>query len=499
MSPLEVLQQRFGHPAFRFQQEAIINSVIARRDTFVLMPTAGGKSLCYQVPALIFDGLTVVISPLIALMKDQVDALMSNGIEAAYLNSSQPVQEQDRILQRIAAHQIRILYLSPESQYLRRLPALNVSLVAIDEAHCISQWGHDFRPEYRMLSQIKHMLPDVPIIALTATADSITQHDIIDRLALADPVVFIASFDRNNIRYLVEPKKNAYQRISSFLERHRGSSGIIYCLSRAATESLASHLRDGGYDAMAYHAGMDRVQRARTQERFLRDEVRIIVATVAFGMGIDKPNVRFVIHMDLPKNIESYYQETGRAGRDGLPSEALLLFSFSDMIRLKKLVAIEDNEEVSEIFQQKLEQMTLYGALHTCRRKYLLNYFGEPAPDSCGNCDVCLSRPDRTEGTELAQKALSAISRLRERFGSGYVIDFLRGSKTARIKAHHRALESYGIGADMSKDAWHVIINDLIVQGYVIQSRGQYPTLKLTKRSVPVLKGKERVMLARCT
>lgn len=499
MSPLKILQEKFGHESFRLEQERAINAILSKRDTFVLMPTAGGKSLCYQVPALIFDGLTVVISPLIALMKDQVDALNAIDVPAAYLNSSQPRHEQDRILHRIERRALKLLYLAPESIYVKRLGSMNVSLVAIDEAHCISQWGHDFRPDYRMLSDLKQTLPHVPIVALTATADEITQQDVIERLALVNPEIFVSSFNRTNIRYLVEPKKNSYQRVVEFLNRHRDSSGIIYCMSRNATETLAANLREEGFHALPYHAGLDKAVRSRNQEKFLNDEVRIIVATIAFGMGIDKPNVRFVVHMDLPKNIESYYQETGRAGRDGLPSEALLLFSFSDVIKLKKLVEIEGNAVISEVFVTKLHQMAAYGGLQTCRRKYMLNYFGEAAPDFCGNCDVCLRQPERTEATEMAQKALSAISGLRQRFGTGYVVDFLRGSKAGKIRPYHRSLTTYGIGAGVSKDAWHTVINDLIVQGYIELSDGEYPTLKLTRRSVPVLKGKEKVMLAACT
>ena len=499
MSPLQILQEKFGHTSFKLEQERIINAILARRDALVLMPTAGGKSVCYQVPALIFGGLTVVISPLIALMKDQVDSLIANGIPAAYLNSSQPRYEQERIIQRIQRQSLKLLYLAPESVYLKRLNSMNVSLIAIDEAHCISQWGHDFRPEYRMLTDLKARLPDVPIIALTATADEITQQDIIERLSLRDPEVFISSFNRTNIRYMVEPKKNSYARLVEFLKRHDKDSGIVYCLSRVATEALASHLREKGFHALPYHAGMDKAVRSRNQEKFLNDEVKIIVATVAFGMGIDKSNVRFVVHMDLPKNIESYYQETGRAGRDGLPCEALLLFSFADVVKLKKLVEIEGNTTMSEVFVTKLQQMAAYGALYSCRRKYMLNYFGEEASEHCGNCDVCLSEPERSDGTDLAHKALTAIAGLRQSFGSGYVVDFLRGSKAGRIREQHRTLTTYGIGADVSRDAWHAILNDLIAQGYIEQSMGEYPTLRLTRRSASVLKGKEKVMIAPCT
>lgn len=396
MTPLQILQKKFGYSSFRLEQEKIIQSVLRRKDNFVLMPTGGGKSLCYQIPALIFDGLTLVISPLIALMKDQVDALRVNGIEAAYLNSTQTFAEQEEVLCKARDKTLKLLYLAPERllrqpHFLRTISSFDVSLIAIDEAHCISHWGHDFRPDYRMLAQLKQSLPDVPVIALTATADQLTRKDIIEKLELRDPGIFVASFNRANIRYRVEPKRNQLEKLLAFLSKHDEDAGIVYCLSRAATERIALQLTEEGYPALPYHAGMEKDQRARHQDMFLRDEVKIIVATIAFGMGIDKSNVRFVVHMDLPKNIESYYQETGRAGRDGLESEALLFFSFGDVAKMKRFAEIEDNPHQTEILLKKLRQMGDYGTLTTCRRKYLLNYFDEETGDQCGNCDVCLA------------------------------------------------------------------------------------------------------------
>jgi len=396
IDPLNILQQKFGYPNFRMHQESIIHNVLRKKDTFVLMPTGGGKSICYQIPALIFDGLTLVISPLIALMKDQVDALKVNGIEAAYINSTQSAQEQEAILEKARTNRLKLLYLAPErllgnsGSFLNIIRSFNISLIAIDEAHCISQWGHDFRPEYLLLAKLKQSLPGVPVIALTATADKLTQRDILEKLALTDAKVFISSFNRPNIRYTVTAKKDSFEKLLVFLEQHKDDSGIIYCLSRRSTESLADNLIRHGYKALPYHAGLERDQRAKHQELFLRDHIKIMVATIAFGMGIDKSNVRYVVHMDLPKNIESYYQETGRAGRDGVDSEAVLFYSYGDVLKLKKFVQIDNNKEQTEIALRKLEQMAQFGDLVTCRRKYLLNYFNEASPDSCGNCDVCL-------------------------------------------------------------------------------------------------------------
>lgn len=416
MDPLDILKKQFGYAAFRLHQEAIINAVIAKKDTFVIMPTGGGKSLCYQVPALLLDGLTVVVSPLIALMKDQVDALRLNGIQAAYLNSSQTYQEQESILQDARNKKLKLLYLAPEKllgnamALLHTLESFGVALIAIDEAHCISHWGHDFRPEYLMLSNIKKMFPEIPIIALTATADKHTQKDIIEKLELKNPERFVSSFNRANIRYRVEPKKNnAFGKLLHFLEDRKDQAGIIYCLSRKSTEGLAADLELHGFKALPYHAGLDREQRAKNQEMFLRDEIKIIVATIAFGMGIDKSNVRYVVHMDLPKNIESYYQETGRAGRDGLDSEALLFFGYGDVMKMKRFAMIENNPEQTEILLKKLDQMARYGQLASCRRKYLLNYFDEAASSYCGNCDVCLYQDQFSGEAEKVHDIIDSI------------------------------------------------------------------------------------------
>jgi ATP-dependent DNA helicase RecQ len=485
------------------EQEAIINSVLQKKDTFVLMPTGGGKSLCYQIPALLFNGLTLVISPLIALMKDQVDALRLNGIEAAYLNSTQTYQEQEYILNKIKSKELKLLYLAPErllrpgSTFFKTITSFDISLIAIDEAHCISHWGHDFRPEYLMLSQLKRTLPNVPIIALTATADKLTRRDIVEKLELKEPNTFIASFNRPNIRYGVEPKKNSFSSLINFLRKREEESGIVYCLSRVSTESLAKDLSDAGFQALPYHAGMDKEQRARHQEMFLRDEVKIIVATIAFGMGIDKSNVRYVVHMDLPKNIESYYQETGRAGRDGLDSEALLFYSFGDIIKMKRFVEIEGNAEQTEIYLTKLNQMGAYGDLSTCRRKYLLNYFDEKTADYCGNCDVCLTRREGFDGTFIAQKALSAVARLNERLGANYIIDVLRGSNSAKISEKHKQLSTYGIGSDYRKEEWKGFIDELVQLGYLEKAHGMYPVLRLTDTSRAVLNGEVKVMLTK--
>lgn len=451
--------------------------------------------MCYQIPALLFDGLTVVISPLIALMKDQVDALRVNGIAASFLNSTQSYPEQNAILKKIQAKELKLLYLAPESNFIKQLSSYDVSLIAIDEAHCISHWGHDFRPEYLNLAHLKKNLPNVPVIALTATADKLTRKDIVEKLELNNPNIYVSSFNRANIRYTVEAKRNSFDKILEFLEKRKDESGIIYCLSRASTEKLADDLKNMGFQALPYHAGLDKEVRAKHQELFLRDEVKIMVATVAFGMGIDKSNVRYVVHSDLPKNIESYYQETGRAGRDGLDSEALLLYSNADVMKMKRFVTVEGNTDQTEIFLKKLDQMGEYGNLGTCRRKFLLNYFDETTTNFCGNCDVCLTRVELIDGTVQAQKVLSTVLSLEERFGAGYVIDLLRGSNSAKIQEEHKQFETFGTGADVSKDEWNSIIRDLLSQEYLIKAAGMYPVLRLTEKSDAVLKGLEKVMI----
>lgn len=389
----EILKRQFGYDSFRLDQEAAIETVLAGRDAVVLMPTGGGKSLCYQIPALLFDGLTVVVSPLIALMKDQVDALKNNGVAATFLNSTQTAQEQAEVLRQVRAGELKLLYVAPErllqsgDGFLDFLKTANVALFAVDEAHCISSWGHDFRPEYMQLARLKQLFPETPLIALTATADKLVRADIIERLKLRDYELFVSSFNRSNIFYRVEPKRDSYNQLLEYLESRKDESGIVYCLSRNSTENLAADLRAEGFDALAYHAGLDKTVRDRHQELFLKDETKIIVATIAFGMGIDKSNVRFVVHTDLPKNIESYYQETGRAGRDGLPSEALLFFSWGDVGKLKKFAEVEGNNRQSEIMLKKLNLMGKFGDLKTCRRRFLLDYFDEESNADCGNCD----------------------------------------------------------------------------------------------------------------
>ncbi len=502
----EILKHQFGYDSFRMNQQAAIECVLNKKDCVVLMPTGGGKSLCYQIPALLSDGLTLVVSPLIALMKDQVDALVSNGVNAAFLNSSQTSREQTEVFQSVRKGELKILYVAPErllqsgDQFLDFLRSIDVSMFAIDEAHCISSWGHDFRPEYIQLGKLKRYFPEIPVIALTATADKLVRRDIIERLNLTDYELFVSSFNRPNIYYEVRPKRGTYDQLLEFLAERKDESGIIYCLSRASTESLTANLRDEGFSVLPYHAGLDKETRDKNQELFLNDEVKIVVATIAFGMGIDKSNVRFVVHYDLPKNIESYYQETGRAGRDGLESRALLFFSWGDVNKLKNFAEVDGNQRQSEIMLRKLSTMGEYGDLKMCRRRFLLKYFDEEQVEDCGNCDNCDTTFEKFDGTIIAQKALSAVYRTDQRMGLTYLVDFLRGSKSQKIWDSHKNLKTYGIGADVSKEEWLEYFRDLLAQDLLAQrEQGQYQTIVLTEKSLDVLKGNTAVELFKVT
>ncbi|MCK9404134.1 MAG: DNA helicase RecQ [Chitinophagaceae bacterium] len=501
VTPHQILTSVFGYPAFRHNQEAIIEQLLQGKDAVVLMPTGGGKSLCYQVPALCLPGVTIVVSPLIALMKDQVDALVLSGVKAAFLNSTQSSGEQSLILQQLRRNELKLLYVAPERlvggeipflHFLREIP---LSLFAIDEAHCISQWGHDFRPEYRVLSQLKEVFPNIPVIALTATADSLTKDDIIRQLQITNYHVFENSFNRPNISYYIKPKKGYYDALLEYLEAHQEDSGIIYCLSRNATEKLAGDLLADGYSAAAYHAGLEKNLRDERQDLFLRDDIKIMVATIAFGMGINKSNVRFVVHADLPKNIEGYYQETGRAGRDGLPSEAILFFGAGDVMKLRGFAQVENNPEQTTILLKKLDQMVRLCETKGCRRKYLLNYFGEEAPGYCGSCDTCLHKPELQDCTVIAQKILSAVYRIKQGFGARYMIDILKGSNSEKIREEHKSLSVYGIGKDRPKEEWMHYTKELLQYHYLKQSANEFPVLQLTEKSQNVLFKGEKVFL----
>ncbi len=498
---LQVLKNTFGYQQFRPLQEKIIHSLIAGKNQFVLMPTGGGKSLCYQIPAMVRAGVGIVISPLISLMQDQVQALKANGVKAAFYNSSLTAEQAKKVLAQLHQGELDLFYIAPErlltKEFLERLDTIDIALFAIDEAHCVSQWGHDFRPEYLQLNQLRTRFPHAPLIALTATADKQTRQDIMQRLSLQDAEVHIASFDRPNIRYTILEKQKPFIQLTHFLNNHRNQCGIVYGLSRKRVEEIAQKLKDAGFAALPYHAGLTTQQRQEAHAAFQQDQANIIVATIAFGMGIDKPNVRFVVHYDLPKNIEGYYQETGRAGRDGLPSEALLLYGLSDIALIKSLLQNNQNEQQLRIEQHKLNCMIAFAEAQTCRRRVLLNYFNETLATDCGNCDICLNPPETFDGTILAQKALSCVYRVQQSYGVNYVVDVLRGKDDARIKRlGHDQLSTYGIGKELTQEAWYSIFRQLIHLGYLEQDISHYSVLRLTTSARHILKNEKSVVLA---
>lgn len=498
-SALTVLKEYYGYDSFREPQEDIILDLIHGKDLLVLMPTGGGKSLCYQIPALIRKGVGIVVSPLIALMEDQVAALTLQGIHAAYYNSSQSSEDARKVLHQLHNNQLDLLYIAPErliSQgFLERLEELDISLFAIDEAHCISQWGHDFRPEYAALGVLKTRFPEIPIIALTATADKQTRQDIIQRLNY-EPINYIASFNRPNIHYRVVPKSNPLRQLNHFLKTQENQSGIIYCGTRKAVERLAEQLKSQDFKARAYHAGLSHEERRNVQTQFRYDRIDIVVATLAFGMGIDKSNVRFIVHYDLPKNIEGYYQETGRAGRDGLPAQALLLYDPADSGRLKSWIINHPQESQRRIESNKLNHMIAFAEASSCRRQILLRYFDEVCEEACQYCDVCENPPQTTDATEDARKFLSCIYRLRQSFGLNYTIDVLRGSNSDKIKqARHDQLTTFGIGKDKSAGYWKHLAWQLIHREYCEQDINQFNVLKLNSKAIPLLKGEESIAL----
>ncbi len=498
-----VLKSRFGYDSFREHQEEIIGNVLAGRDSLVLMPTGGGKSLCYQLPALVLDGVTLVVSPLIALMKDQVDALNHNGIAARYINSSLSAFEIERVRSQVLDGQVRILYVAPERLALpafrRFLSGLNLCLIAIDEAHCISEWGHEFRPDYRNLRQLRDDFPSVPVIALTATATERVRRDIIDQLGLQDGRVFLSSFNRPNLTYSVQAKGRTWAQLTYLLDDRRGQSTIVYCFSRQETEDLAGFLNDCGLSARPYHAGLDADTRRRNQEEFIRDRVSVIVATIAFGMGIDKPDIRLVVHYGLPRSIEGYYQETGRAGRDGLPSECVLFFSYADKAKQEHFVnQIEDASERHNT-REKLARMVELAQLPTCRRRFMLEYFGEQwTEERCGGCDVCLESRGRFDATEVVQKILSAVIRTGERFGAQYVIQVLTGSREKRVlELGHDKLSVYGITRDMGRSQLREIIGQLQAKGLLERAESEFPILLVSDEGRSFLHERRTLMLPR--
>ena len=497
----KTLKMNFGYSSFRENQEEIINAVLKGRDVFAAMPTGGGKSLCYQLPALIFDGITVVVSPLIALMKDQVDAAGENGIESGFINSSLSRDEYFDIYRKLENNELKLLYIAPErfsaGEFLERLKNFNVSFFAVDEAHCISEWGHDFRPDYYTLSLIKENFPGVPVSAFTATATRKVQNDIISRLNLENPFIVRSSFNRKELYYRITAKTNANHQILEFIQKHPDSSGIVYRNTRKDVESTAEFLSKKGISALPYHAGLSADERRHHQELFRNDEVRVITATIAFGMGIDKSNIRFVVHGDLPKSIESYYQETGRAGRDGELSHCLLLYSRGDTCKINYHIRNIEDEEEQKRARRNLSRMISYAETAVCRRKQLLSYFDEDYPGSCGMCDFCNDEVEMIDGTVDAQKILSAVKRLNEGFGANYVIDLVKGADTERIRQkRHNLLPTYGVGKDESREYWYSVINELLGRGCLFKDDENYSVLKITDKGREILFGRENFSVA---
>ena len=500
------LKKHFGYSAFRPLQEEIVRDALAGRDVFALMPTGGGKSLCFQLPALLRDGLTIVISPLISLMKDQVDALQASGVAATFLNSTLDGTQARSRLRGLYNGEFRLLYVAPErlmlDSFIEKVKEWKIAQVAIDEAHCISEWGHDFRPEYRELARLREILPDVPIMALTATATERVRGDILAQLKLRDPRCYVASFDRPNLTYRVVPKAAPYEQLYEFLKSRPNDSGIVYCASRKAADSVAAKLNADGIPAKPYHAGLESDERARNQEMFLRDDVRVISATIAFGMGINKPNVRFVVHYDLPKNIESYYQETGRAGRDGLPSECVLLFSAADVVKQTRFIE-EKSESEARIAREQLRQMVHYAEARECRRTTLLRYFAEERPnESCNGCDNCLNPPETFDGTVAAQKFLSCVLRVQQKsgfaFGLNHIVEVLTGADTEPIRQRrHNELSTYGIGTELKREAWQAIGRELLRLGLVEVAPGKFATLQVTEAGRAALRQRTPITLTK--
>lgn len=501
ISSLKVLKQTFGFDEFRDGQWDVIDCVLQGKDSLILLPTGGGKSICYQLPALMMKGLTIVVSPLISLMQDQVQQLQAQGVEAAFMNSSLAPEQVKQVNQRIQNAEIDILYVAPErllqNYFLRSLQTVQVSLIAVDEAHCVSQWGHDFRKEYRRLDEVKHAFPNAPIIALTATADHATQTDIVYQLGLQDPFIYKGGFDRPNIRYNLLAKYKGGDQVVDFVKQQKGNSGIVYCNSRAKVDELTLKLQKARIKCDAYHAGKDASAREYVQNLFLSDDIQVVVATVAFGMGINKSNVRFVVHHDVPRSIESFYQETGRAGRDGMPAEALLLYDDKDAARIKKWIADGSTAERFGIEMHKFEAMQAFAESQTCRRQVLLNYFGDHRHESCGNCDICQYPPKMFDGTVVAQKLLSCIYRLQGETAIQYVIDVLRGKQHQKILTNkHNELSTFAIGKNEPDQYWHNIIQQIIHQGLIRIDMTMNGILRLNAGAKNVLKGQSAIKLA---